>query len=75
LGCGGGNINSAQRGSEEIRGTNWVPFFSGHAVAEILGTNCHQKTWKRICPQKNGNQILFLVVIERLPTSFAWRIA
>ena len=25
LGCGGGNINSAQRSNEEIRSTNWFP--------------------------------------------------
>jgi len=27
--CGGGNINSAQRSNEEIRGTNCFPFFKG----------------------------------------------
>jgi len=25
-GCGGGNINSAERSNEEICGTNWFPF-------------------------------------------------
>jgi hypothetical protein len=37
-------MNSAQRSHEEIRGTNWFRFFFlEHAMAEILGTNCHQK--------------------------------
>ena len=27
LGCGGGNINSAQRSNEEIAGTNWFSVF------------------------------------------------